>query len=237
MLTGGEVDAPDGAMAPFDVPALDAGLPTGLVVWLPFDDGTPQNTADVVSGFNASCSAGQCPSVTTGQRGGGFLFDGNDDCIEDVDRGQFGQAQLTIAIWLRQDTSDACSPMAKPTALTSTSNTWQIETTTQNQVNFTTSHGSNANVRTTAADNTITIGTWHHVAATFDGATKRLYVDGVQVGTNAISTALTYSTQSVYLGCDNNGGSPAMRFGGALDDFQLYNRALSLAEIQMLAAM
>jgi hypothetical protein len=39
------------------------------------------------------------------------------------------------------------------------------------------------------------------------------------------------------IGCDANSGTPGMRFNGAIDEVQLYSRALSLAEVQMLAAM
>jgi hypothetical protein len=234
---GGAIDAPDGPLPPFDITPLDAVVPSGLVVWFPFDDASPQDAADVVSGFGGTCSGGGCPKTDFGQHGGAFLFDGIDDCIEVANMGQFGQAQITIAIWMRQDVSDNCSPVAKPaTALGATANTWQIETSTTNQIMFTSSHGGLANTRI-AALSSLVIGQWHHVAATFDGATKRLYVDGAMASSAALPNALAYDVQPVWIGCDNNNGTPAMRFNGAIDDFQLYNRALSTAEIQALAAM
>ena len=231
------VDAPDAAMLPMDVAPADAALPSGLVVWLPLD-ATPQSTPDVVSGFGGTCSGATCPSLITGHRNGAFLFDGNDDCIQVANMGQFGQAQITLSLWIRQDIVDSCSPLAKPAdSLGNTADTWQIETTTTNQLNFASSHGSTANARISTPTNTLVIGQWQHIAATFDGTTKRMYVNGTQVASGAMANALTYDVQPMWLGCDNNSGSFAMRFNGAIDEVQIYNRALSAAEIQMLAAM
>lgn len=232
------IDAPDGPPPPFDIIPLDGPLPSGLVVWFPFDDATPQNAADVVSGFGGTCSMPSCPKTGTGHHGGAFLFDGIDDCVEVANMGQLGQAQITLSLWLLQDVSDNCSPVAKPAdSVSTTANTWQIETTTNNEIVFTSSHGTSANTRITAPVNTLVIGQWHHVAATYDGTVKRLYVDGAQVASGNQAGALAYDVQPMWIGCDNNSGTAALRFTGALDDVQLYNRALSLAEIQALAAM
>lgn len=231
-------DAPDGPMPVIDVAPLDAALPTGLVAWFPLDDASATSVADVVSGFGGTCSGAQCPTTTAGHRGTAFLFDGTDDCIQVPNMGQFGQAQITLSIWIRQDAVDNCAPMSKPAdSVGTTADTWQIETTTTNQLTFTTSHGSSANSRIATPNNTVVVGTWQYIAATFDGTTKRMYVNGTEVATGAMANALTYDVQPLWIGCDSNSGTFGMRFNGALDEVQLYNRALSLAEIQMLAAM
>ncbi len=228
-------DTPDAPATAVDA-MPDAGPPSGLVVWFPLE-AMPQNTPDVVAGISGTCAGTSCPTVTTGKRGNAFLFDGDNDCIEVPDMGQFGQAQLTIALWMRQDAVDACSPIAKPVDLSDTANTWQLETTTTGQISFTSSHGQNTNARVTTPASTITVGQWHHVAATYNGTTKRVYVDGVQVASGNTGGSLTYSNDSVWIGCDDNNGSPGMRFNGALDEVQLFSRALSLLEIQILASM
>jgi hypothetical protein len=75
--------------------------------------------------------------------------------------------------------------------------------------------------------------TWVHIAGTWDGTTKRLYIDGVlaRSGTSQIS----YDTHDLYLGADENNGSLALPFDGVLDDLRVYSRALSLQEIAALA--
>ena len=73
------------------------------------------------------------------------------------------------------------------------------------------------------------LNTWTHLAATYDGTTLRIFVNGVQVGTRAVSGALLTSTGALRLGGNSIWGE---YFQGRLDDIRIYNRALSAAEIQ-----
>jgi hypothetical protein len=72
------------------------------------------------------------------------------------------------------------------------------------------------------------LNTWRHVAATFDGANLRLYVNGAQVASTARSGALTTSAENLLIGADHYGEY----FQGVLDEIRIYNRALSLSELQ-----
>ena len=78
-------------------------------------------------------------------------------------------------------------------------------------------------------------GSWHHLAGTFDGTTKRLYLDGVLVGTQA-SGPPEYDGAPVWVGADDNSGL-ALPLDGAADDLRLYSRRLSSAEIATLAGL
>ena len=74
-------------------------------------------------------------------------------------------------------------------------------------------------------------GNWHHVATTYNGTTRRIYLNGAQVaadvpGTNN-ATALNFR-----IGSTNN----SEYFSGTLDDVALYDNALTAAEVQFLAA-
>nr|WP_233566894.1 LamG-like jellyroll fold domain-containing protein [Cohnella endophytica] len=78
-------------------------------------------------------------------------------------------------------------------------------------------------------------GVWKHVAVTLSGTTGTLYVDGVQVATNASMTLKPSSlgnTNLNYLGRSQYSGDAYLN--GGLDDFRIYNRALSATEISAL---
>ena len=74
----------------------------------------------------------------------------------------------------------------------------------------------------------IPLNTWTHLAATYDGATLRLFVNGSQVGSRAISGAIRASTNPLRIG----GNDWEEYFSGRIDEVRIYNRALSQAEIQ-----
>lgn len=75
----------------------------------------------------------------------------------------------------------------------------------------------------------VTDGTWHFISATFDGATARLYVDGVLE--NSGSASLNLPNSPAYIGSHPFGGS----MQGKLDDIGFWNRALTLPEIIVLS--
>ena len=70
---------------------------------------------------------------------------------------------------------------------------------------------------------------WAHLAATYDGATLRLFVNGVQVGSKTQTGTLATSSNPLNVGGDTFYNQ---YFAGRVDDVRIYNRALTLAEIQ-----
>ncbi|HBI23434.1 MAG TPA: hypothetical protein DDX84_04345, partial [Nitrospiraceae bacterium] len=73
---------------------------------------------------------------------------------------------------------------------------------------------------------------WHHIALTYDGATKQgiLYVDGAPVGTPLTTTSsLTLTTSYFRIGLGL--GNAFNYFSGYIDDVALYSRALTAEEV------
>ena len=68
---------------------------------------------------------------------------------------------------------------------------------------------------------------WTHVAATYDGALLRMFVNGVLVNSAAASGLIVPSTRALWIGRAPWGEE----FAGGLDEVRLYDRALSGAEI------
>ena len=80
-------------------------------------------------------------------------------------------------------------------------------------------------------------GQWHHVAATYDGATMRLYVDGHLDNSAASTGSITSSgTFGMLIGARSD-GTNASNFAGLIDELSVYNRAIGPAEVAALAGM
>ncbi len=77
-------------------------------------------------------------------------------------------------------------------------------------------------------------GQWHHVAATYDGASMRIYQDGQEVGSTAKNGPLDVPNVSVatYIGM-NPGATNS--FKGQIDDVRIYSMALSPEQVARVA--
>jgi len=74
---------------------------------------------------------------------------------------------------------------------------------------------------------------WHHLAATADGATGQLWVDGINVTTDSTIDPVRGGGAPLYLGLNANGFAP---LNGAIDDVRLWAGTVSDLDIRMLAS-
>lgn len=217
----------------------DAGVP-GLAVWFPFEDTISTEYLDAMGGAPGTCTAPNCPTAAPGRHGQGMHFDGVDDCIAVPDTGGHMSTQaFTIAIWAHQDGNNAggdsqFSMRADPSG--NVKNSWQLEDDATGMLYFTSNHDSPSNVQALSGTGAIVNGTWQHLAISWDGATKRMYVAGMRVATMPQVNQIFYDGHPAMIGCDDNIGI-SEAFTGTLDDFEVYDRALSDAEVALLATL
>lgn len=78
-------------------------------------------------------------------------------------------------------------------------------------------------------------GNWHHCAIVYTGTKLRAYKDGVLAGSELTLTlsSKAKSSGAWYIGRDSRTGATA--FNGNLNDFRIYDNALSISEIAWLA--
>lgn len=72
---------------------------------------------------------------------------------------------------------------------------------------------------------------WVHICGTWDGATMKFYDNAQLVATKAQSGTILYDNHTLLIGTGNNSG---YSFKGYIDDIRIYNRALSIQEVQAL---
>lgn len=76
----------------------------------------------------------------------------------------------------------------------------------------------------------VTIGVWHHIAATYDGTTMKIYVDGVLVASQVSANIYFSSTnQNLMIGSWSNIGR---YLNASVDEVRVWNIARTTAEIQ-----
>ena len=94
--------------------------------------------------------------------------------------------------------------------------------------------GMYADNQTLIGDSTVASGSWTAIAATYDGTTARLYVNGREVQSKAMQVAAAGNAISVAPLLPEMQGAP--HFGGQLAGLKLHKQALSAKQVQTLAA-
>ncbi|MBX3328741.1 MAG: fibronectin type III domain-containing protein, partial [Nitrospira sp.] len=155
-------------------------------------------------------------------------FDGINDAVSVANPNtyNFGTADFTIELWVKRNVLGGGQRhlLSKCDATTWVVGCKELYFNTSNQLVF----GSFSTSDTVAG--TIADTNWHHVAVTFADSTNtlRMYVDGVLITTTTKALEADGAGHVVTLG-NLHGSNP---FSGQLDELRIYNRVLTLAEIQ-----
>jgi chitodextrinase len=202
--------------------------PGGLVAAYSFNGGSGSELADSSGKGNAGTISG--PSWTTaGKNGGALTFDGVNDLVTVQDSASLDlTTAMTLEAWIR------------PTTGTS----WRTVVTKEQPNNLV--YGLFANSDAAHPSSIVSIGsnpvqdivrgsaalpasTWTHLATTYDGSQLRLFVNGSQVGSRAVTGVMASSNKPLQIG--GNKVWPEW-FKGEIDDVRVYNRALNASELQ-----
>jgi Concanavalin A-like lectin/glucanases superfamily len=211
--------------------------PAGLIAALSFSEGTGTTVNDLSGTGNNGVISG-ATWTAAGRYGTALSFDGVSNWITINDAASLGLTTgMTIEAWVNPASlsgwqtvlykerpaadnaglawslysSDSTAPPAVYAAIAGSSNLWTHATGTS----------------------MLTLNTWAHLAATYDGASLKLYVNGTLTRTAALPGRLTVSPGPLHIG----GNAPSIPYGGQffkglIDEIRIYNRALTQAQIQ-----
>jgi hypothetical protein len=202
-----------------------ASVSTGLVAAYGFEEGSGTTTNDASGlGNPGTITAGTW--ATTGRFGKALSFNGTSSLVTVNDAAALRlMSAMTLEAWVR------------PTAAAS----WRCAVLKETSGGLAYGlYASDASTRPgsflrigsdvdVTAPSAITLNAWTHLAATYDGATLRLFVNGTQVTSRALTGTIVSSTQPLRIGGNQVWGE---YFAGLIDEVRVYNRALSAAEIQ-----
>ncbi len=211
-----------------------AGLDPDLAVYWPLDEGSGTVANDLTgNGHTGTISAG--PTwVTPGKIGGGALqFTGTGDV-----RGShvaIDNRSFTIAMWMNPTLPSGSQIVFSTQSSSATGLNLHLRIggpgasdAPANGIRF-----GFYNIDLDSPANVLTANTWHHLVFRYDfeAQQKTLFLNGEQIAQNT-STAFLATTGDIILGSWAGGNA----FTGIVDDFQIYQRSLTAAEVVKIMA-
>lgn len=183
---------------------------------------TVATTYTVVGTNTVGCSANA--TVLVSIKGAALDFDGTNDVVDlgtALTAAFNGGTQVTAEAWVYPTTTTGTGAIVGnhqgPTQ-------FQLR---RNGSNYDFMLGFGSFGVTSAA--TVTVNSWQHVAAVFDGSSITIYVNGVASGSTPVTSfSLPPSTVSMKIGGDGFGNE---YFAGTIDEVRIWNRALCQGEI------
>ena len=199
--------------------------PVGLVAAFSFNE-TSGTTAADASGNSNTGTLQNGPVWAAGRNGGGLQFDGTNDMVAVNSSSSLNLTTgMTLEAWIYPtSTSDTRDVLIKEGSNVDIYNLYARNWRGVPESNV---HVGGSN--RTAEGATLPVNTWTHLAGTYDGTTLRLFVNGTQVASTAVSGSISTSTGPLRIGGNLMWGE---YFQGSIDDVRVYNRALIVAEIQ-----
>ena len=197
----------------------------GLVAAYSFNEGSGTQVGDASGTGHVGAISGATWS-TQGKFGGALSFDGVNDWVTVASTPLLNLTTgMTLEAWVF------------PTATTGTRDILIKEGSNVDIYNL---YGRNwqglpetnvfvGGANRTAPGTALAANVWTHLAGTFDGNTLRLFINGAQVASAAVSGAVSTSTGALRIGGNSLWGES---FQGRIDEIRVYNRALNQSEIQ-----
>ena len=200
-----------------------AAQSAGLVAAYGFNEGTGSSTVADASGNGNNGTLSGATWTASGKYGGALVFNGASALVTINDAASLHlTTAMTLEAWVNPSTVDN----AWRDVIYKGNDNYYLEGTSPNSSRPAMGGTFGGNLYGTAA---LTANTWTHLAATYDGTTMRLYVNGAQVTSQPQTGSIATSGNPLQIGGDSIYGQ---YFAGMIDEVRVYNQALTAAEIQ-----
>jgi hypothetical protein len=161
------------------------------------------------------------PGALAGDSDRATLLDGTNDHVVVPHNASLnlGDGPLTLEAWVKRDDANT----GEMNILQKGASAYQFHFW-NNEVNLAKDNvGSFVKSSTTVTDTS-----WHHLVVTKSGTTRRLYIDGIDRTSLLTNQSLVNTTSALFFGAKSG---TAGFLKGTIDEFAVYNQALSLATV------
>ena len=209
------------------------GAGSGLIGYWKFDEASGTSAQDA-SGNNNNGALKNGATWNEGKVGGSLSFDGTDDYV-DVGTFSVSGNAMTISAWIYPvKHSRDMRIISKSTDIYLQNWTLLVDDGTDDlEFRVTTGNGP---MQQLDGNRKVPLNQWSHVVATYDGNRMRLYQNQELIAESGVVTGnIQTGNERVLIG--DNMPLKSRPFSGRLDEVRVYNRALSLNEIQSLFSL
>jgi len=197
-----------------------------LVSYYPLDG----NFNDTVGGRNG-VAAGDPEFISDATRGQVAAFNGATDMADVEYSPELNPETFTVSVWAYPDPAGLSYRSPITSRDDGPTRGYILYITPDDNWAFWTGQGTGWNGTGNAA---ATLGEWVHVAGTYDGQMKALYINGRLAAQNEATVTLN-EAQPLRIGAGASEGPGSFFWHGMLDDIRLYNTALTPGEVAGLA--
>lgn len=191
--------------------------PSGMISWWTGDD----NAQDLL-GVNHGTLMNNA-SFADGKVGRAFSLDGVDDYVTVPDSASLDvTGTISIDAWIYRNDATAEAGLLEKGA-PGTNGVYELAI--YDHKFYFRLNGAGLNMPSVTS---LPVGTWTHVAGTYDGTTAKIYINGILDATQAYSASIGTDNNPLYIGLY---GTATKHFPGLIDELEIFNRALLAEEI------
>jgi len=189
---------------------------------------------ETVYNNNAQVKGAQLADDRFGIANRAYAFDGVSDEITAANSPQLNSDYTSVSFWININELPGTSE-AFLLSFGGWQERWKISLPPHGKPVWTTNNSSGISDMDSGAGNELPVGVWKHVVMIHDGTKDLIYFDGVQVAEKNVAGTMNSTTYDLGMGYNVVDGGNF--FNGSLDEVQIYDRALSAAEVAALYAL
>ena len=216
--------------------AAEPPLDTGLVAHWKLDEEAGVLAMDATGSIDGQLVQGPTWQPEAGRVGGALAFDGIDDYVDIGAMHSIEGSALTLSFWFKADDFEYHDArfISKASGVQEEDHYWMVSTMNETALRFRLKAGGSTATLISPADMIFT-DTWHHVAAVYDGSFMMLYRDGEEIARMPKSGVIDRNEEVLATLGNQPPGAEDRPFDGFIDEFRVYNRALSSSAIAILS--